>query len=438
MQRPVPESPITRWLQKQHSFVFVVYAITAAFGAYFCMYAFRKPFSVATFDGMTYAGVDYKIWLIVAQVIGYTLSKFSGIKVISELRGSRRVWLLLLFIGIAHAALLLFALTPVPYNIGFLFLNGIPLGMVWGIVFSYLEGRQFTELLGAGLSASFIVASGAVKTMGKWVMTEWGVSQFLMPFVTGLLFLPPMLLFAFLLNQLPPPTPQDEALRTHRQPMYSAERHHFFKLFAPGFILLVGFYILLTAFRDFRDNFAAELWTALGYGNAPYIFTASEIPIAIAVLIILGATMLIKNNMHALITYHFLIGGGAALVGISTWLYQVGILHPAAWMVLTGFGLYVGYVPFGCVLFDRLIAAFKYTGTSGFMIYVADAFGYLGSVGVLLYKNFGQPQLSWLQFFIASGYVLSAVGVVAMLVSVWFFYGKHLKTTSLIGKNGEL
>lgn len=438
MQRPISESPITRWLQKQQSFVFVVYAITAAFGAYFCMYAFRKPFSVATFEGLHYAGVDYKIWLIVAQVIGYTLSKFSGIKVISELKGSRRIWLLLLFIGIAHAALLLFALTPVPYNIGFLFLNGIPLGMVWGIVFSYLEGRQFTELLGAGLSASFIVASGAVKTTGKWVMTAWGVSQFLMPFVTGLLFLPPMLLFAFLLNQLPPPTPQDEALRTHRQPMYSAERHHFFKLFAPGFILLVGFYILLTAFRDFRDNFAAELWTALGYGNAPYIFTASEIPIALAVLIILGATMLIKNNMCALITYPILIGGGAALVGISTWLYQVGILHPAAWMVLTGFGLYVGYVPFGCVLFDRLIAAFKYTGTSGFMIYVADAFGYLGSVSVLLYKNFGQPQLSWLQFFIASGYVLSAVGVVVMLLSVWFFYSKHLKTTFLIGKNGEL
>ena len=35
-------------------------------------------------------------------------------------------------------------------------------------------------------------------------------------------------------------------------------------------------YVLLTAFRDFRDNFAAEIWTALGYGGEAGIFTASE------------------------------------------------------------------------------------------------------------------------------------------------------------------
>jgi len=421
-------TPLTGWLQRQNNVVFAAYAIIAAFGTYFCMYAFRKPFSVATYEGLSFAFVDYKIWLIVAQVIGYTLSKFTGIKVISELGSGNRAKLLLLLIGVAELALLLFAVVPVPYNIVCLFLNGIPLGMIWGIVFSYLEGRRFSEILGAGLSVSFIVASGAVKTVGKMVMTNWGVSQFYMPFVTGLIFLIPMLLFTYLLNQLPPPTPEDEALRTKRQPMNADDRKRFFGNFAFGFIVLVGFYILLTAFRDFRDNFAAELWSALGYGDTPYIFTVSEIPIAISVLAILGATMFIKSNIKALMVYHFLILGGAATIGISTWLYQAGILHPAIWMTLTGFGLYIGYVPFGCVFFDRLIAAFRYTGTSGFMIYVADAFGYLGSVGVVLYKNFGQADLSWLNFFIASAYVLSATGVVAMLASIRFFSRKHKQT----------
>lgn len=416
---------ITKWLQRQNDFVFACYAIFAAFGTYFCMYAFRKPFSVATYENLSFAYVDYKIWLIVAQVIGYTFSKFTGIKVISELGRNGRAKLLLLLIGIAEMALLLFAVVPVPYNIICLFLNGIPLGMIWGIVFSYLEGRRFSEILGAGLSASFIVASGAVKTVGKMVMTYWGVSEFMMPFVTGLIFLIPMAVFIFLLNELPPPTQQDEELRTKRLPMDATERKRFFKNFAFGFIILTLFYVLLTAFRDFRDNFAAELWGALGFGNMPFIFTASETPIAIFVLIILGATMYIKSNIKALMVYHWLILGGAIMIGISTWLYQAGIVHPALWMILTGLGLYVGYVPFGCVFFDRLIAAFKYSGTLGFMIYVADAFGYLGSVGVVLYKNFGQADLSWLSFFISSAYVISLTGIVAILTSMQFFYKKH-------------
>ena len=67
-----------------------IYAIIAAFGTYFCMYGFRKPFTVATFEGMAYWGVDYKLLLVIAQVIGYMLSKFIGIRSISNLsKGSR-------------------------------------------------------------------------------------------------------------------------------------------------------------------------------------------------------------------------------------------------------------------------------------------------------------------------------------------------------------
>ncbi len=39
-------------------------AALAAFGVYFCMYGFRKPFTVASFEGLAYFGVDYKILII--------------------------------------------------------------------------------------------------------------------------------------------------------------------------------------------------------------------------------------------------------------------------------------------------------------------------------------------------------------------------------------
>lgn len=81
-----------------------------------------------------------------------------------------------------------------------MFLNGLPLGMIWGIVFSYLEGRKTTEILGIILCTSFIVSSGVVKSAGMWIMQYWGVSEFWMPVVTGALFLLPLLVL-FLLEK---------------------------------------------------------------------------------------------------------------------------------------------------------------------------------------------------------------------------------------------
>ena len=93
-------------------------------------------------------------------------------------------------------------------------------------------------------------------------------------------------------------------------------------------------------------------------------------------------------------------------------------------MTLVSLGVYLSYVPFNSVLFDRLLATFRYVGTAGFLIYVADAFGYLGSVGVLFYKNFGQSELSWLHFFVLSGYVVAGLGLLFMVGSWLYFYRK--------------
>src|SRR5262245_47998797 len=121
------------------------WCVVAAFGAYFCMYAFRKPFTPSTYEGDRLGEVGYKTVLVTAQVLGYTLSKFLGIKFIAELTPQRRVASLLGLIGLAQLALLLFALTPAPFNFPWLFLNGVPLGMVFGLVLSFLEGRRRSE-----------------------------------------------------------------------------------------------------------------------------------------------------------------------------------------------------------------------------------------------------------------------------------------------------
>lgn len=419
------ETKITSWLKQTNGFWFTVYASMAAFCLYTCVYAFRKTFAAATFEGIAYWGIGYKELMVIFQVIGYGLSKFIGIKIISELQAHSRAKGILLMVTIAGISWLLFAIVPAPYNIIFLFTNGLPLGMVWGMVFGYLEGRRMTEVLGASLSVSFIFSAGLCRSAGGYIVRDWGVSEFWMPFTVACLALLPLLFFLWLLDRVPPPSLQDEALRTRRQPMNNAERRNFIKTFLPGIILFVLAYVLLTTYREIRDNFSAEIWKTLGYGNSPEKFTQTEVPISFAVLFIMGSLMLIKSNQVALMFNHVIIFIGMILIGASTLMYEQQMISPTLWMTLIGLGLYMGYVPFNSIFFDRLIAAFKYVGTVGFIMYVADSFGYLGSVSVILFKELSNYEISWLNFFIASGYTLSVAGSVLIFGSMVYFHLKH-------------
>ncbi len=411
-------------------FQFLLYGSFASFGTYFCMYAFRKPFTVATFENLSFWDIDYKIILIIAQVLGYMLSKFLGIKLISELKPSKRIYYLFGMIFFAESSLILFAITPIPYNFIFMFFNGLSLGMVWGVVFSYLEGRKLTEFLGVALCSSFIVSSGAVKTVGLLVMNSLQVSQFWMPAVTGALFIIPFVVFSLLLNKMPKPTKEDKRLRVERNPMTSKDRKKVFKTFFFPIVILVFFYLFLTALRDFRDNFSREIWDAIGFEGNTSVYTVSEIPIAILVLIIIGGLGFVKNNFKAFISYHYLLIFGTIFIGASTLLFQIGIISSMFWMICIGFGLYISYVPFNCIFFDRMIATFCIKGNAGYLIYIADAFGYLGSIVVLLYKNFGQNSISWLHFFINGTYFIAILGTVISFISLTHFRRKYKKKES--------
>src|SRR4051812_32665005 len=84
------EHIITQWLRRMPIAGFTLYTSLAAFCLYTCVYAFRKTFAAAAFDGLLFAGVGYKIWMVIFQVIGYAVSKFAGIKIIAELKATGR------------------------------------------------------------------------------------------------------------------------------------------------------------------------------------------------------------------------------------------------------------------------------------------------------------------------------------------------------------
>jgi hypothetical protein len=399
------------------------WCVVAAFGTYFCTYAFRKPFTAGAWDGPGLGGVGLKTLLVTAQVLGYTLSKFVGIKVIAEVRPPRRAALLLALVAAAELALLLFALTPAPYGAAWLFVNGLALGMVFGLVLGFLEGRRQTEALAAGLCASFIVADGVAKSVGAFLM-ERGVPEPWMPFRAGLLFVLPLLLFVWMLTRIPRPSGQDVASRSERTPLDGAQRRALFRRYATGLTLLVLVYLLVTVLRSVRADFAPEIWAGLlGTPAPPDAFTLSEIAVAAGVLLLTGATVWLRDHRRAFFVALGLAFVGAALIAAALLLRSAG-LSPLAFMVFIGLGLYLPYIVVHTTLFERLMALTRERGNIGYLLYLADAFGYLGYVAVLVARNLLAPGENFLSFFVLLSWATAGACVI-LLVPCWRYFATH-------------
>ena len=412
------------------------------------MYAFRKPFAAAKFEGEYFLGtaIGLKTAIVISQILGYAFSKYIGIKVCSEVTPAKRAVMLLGLVGFAQATLVLYGLLPGYGKVVAIFFNGLPLGMIWGLVVWYLEGRRTSELLLTGLSLSFILASGVVKDFGRalmegtvagwWNHVPWignavgshlgKVSEGWMPAVAGFHFLPVFWGSVWLLNQLPRPNASDVAERAHREPMKGSDRMAFVRQFAFGLTLLCVAYFFLTAYRDFRDNYQVEIFDGLGYPyqNNKTIITRTELLVTFGVMAVLAMLNLVRDNRLGLMCAFGIMTGGLALLGISTAMLQMGWISGFWWMTLTGLGSYLAYVPFGSVLFERMMACTRALGTAVFAIYLADAIGYTGSVGVQLYKDLVAGSVSRFGFFIGFTWFMCLLGVVFLVASALYFARK--------------
>lgn len=402
-----------------------VYLAVIVFFTYASIFAFRKPFTVATFEGLKYWNVSYQTLLIISQVLGYMLSKFYGIKFISELQRHKRWKTSLLMVGVAWLSLLLFALVPAPWGMLCFFVNGFTLGFMWGVVFSYVEGRRATDFIGVVLAVSFIFAGGFSRSVGKWLLLNWNVTEYWMPFATASLFAGPLILFYIFLEKSPLPDTADVAERTIRLPMNQPERKFFLKQFRFGVIAFVIIYLLLTIMRDLRDNYMANMWNELGYAKNAAVFAKTETITSLVILAFIGMMVFVRKNIKAFRIIHLLLMLGFTVAGVASLLFTKGLISGASWMQFTGLGLYIAYVLFNSVFFERLLAAFSIAGNVGFLIYVADAWGYLGSITVMLSKELFRLQLNWVSFYSQLVIVFALIGIVASVFSLLYFNQKH-------------
>ena len=403
-------SPSTQ--KKLSDLLFILYAGGAALLSYSLVYALRKPFTAATFDGMELFGMDYKIATSIIQIFGYMVSKFIGIKLISELKREGRLKFILVSIWVAELSLVLFGCLPRPFNVLALFFNGLSLGCMWGVIFSFLEGRRVTDLLASLFGLSIAVSSGTAKSIGLFVVNTLNVSEFWMPALIGAVALPLLAALGYLLDRLPRPTAEDKALRVERVTLDKQQRWNLFRSFAPVLTMLFFANLFLTVLQDVKEDFLVKILDVDAAGLSSWAFAKVDATVTLIILCMFGLMSAVRSNIKVLCMLLGLVTCGTATLSFLAFNYSALQLQPMTWLFLQSLSLYTVYLSFQTLFFERFIACFKIKGNVGFFIITLDFIGYTGTVVVLIFKELFNPAVNWLDFYnLMSGYVGIACSV---------------------------
>lgn len=402
--------------------LFVLWAGGTALLSYSLVYALRKPFTAAEFDGLQVAGMDYKIVVSIIQLIGYVCAKMLGIKYISELKPEGRLKFIVGSAALSEVSLVAFGLLPAPYNIFALFFNGLSLGCMWGVIFCFLEGRRTTDILASIMGVSMALSSGVAKSLGLYALNDLGVSEFWMPALVGAVAFPLLCFMGWMMTKFPAPTAADIAARTKRVTLDGRQRWQLFVKFMPLLIMLFGANLLLTVQRDIKEYFIVCIIDVSQVSSWAFAHLDS-----IATLVLLGVFALLSavgNHLRALclILIMSAIGMGTiAFLGAEAGSLNMPV---TAWLFLQTLCIDIAYLSFQTIFFERFIACFKVQGNVGFFIITIDFIGYLGTLCLLLFKEFQAPHIDWTSFYNGMSVYIGVACCLAFAGSIIYMINK--------------
>lgn len=416
-------------------FLFILWAGGAALLSYSLVYALRKPFTAASFENAEFFDMDYKVVVTISQILGYVVSKFIGIKLISELQSEERFKFILTSVLLAEASLILFGLLSTPFNVAAMFLNGLSLGCMWGVIFSFIEGRRVTDILASLLGVSMVISSGTAKSVGLYVMNHLHVSEFWMPALIGAVALPLLLLLGWALNKLPEPNKEDIAMKSERETLNGKQRWELFKSFMPFLSMLFIANIAIVILRDIKEDFLVNIIDVSAY--SPWLFAQIDSIVTLIILGIFGLMVLVKDNLKALSILFGLIIAGMIVMSVVSFGQQQLRLSPVIWLFIQSLCLYIAYLTFQTIFFDRFIACFRIRGNVGFFIVTTDFLGYTGTVLVLVLKEFYNPDINWAVFYNQFAGYVGIFCCVTFVCSFVYLHQRFRKETGVTAPREE-
>lgn len=407
----------------------ILWAGGAALLSYSLVYALRKPYTAASFEGLTFMGSDYKVAVTTIQILGYVIAKFFGIKIISELKKENRFRF---FVGsaiLAELALVGFGLLEAPYNVAAMFVNGLSLGCMWGVIFSFIEGRKVTDILASLLGVSMVFSSGVAKSFGLFAMNEMQIDQFWMPAVIGGFALPLLVFMGYMLKRLPQPTVEDIALRNERVVLDGKGRVALFRKYAPILTLLFIGNFMLLVLRDIKEDFLVNI---LDMSNqSSWLFARIDTIVTLIILGIFALFAFFRSNIRALLWLMTLVIAGCLTMTYVSFHYETLNLKPVTWLFIQSLSLYIAYLTFQTIFFDRFIACFRIKGNVGFFIALIDFIGYLGTVTLLSTKEFLNIELEWFALFNHIAGIVGATCSILFIVASILIHRKYMQGLKL-------
>lgn len=402
----------------------ILWAGGAALLSYSLVYALRKPYTAAAFEGLTFLGSDYKVAVTTIQILGYVISKFFGIKLISELKRENRFRFFVASAVMAEAALVGFGLLPMPYNVIAMFVNGLLLGCMWGVIFSFIEGRKVTDILASLLGVSMVFSSGFAKSFGLFAMNDLHIDQFWMPAVIGGCALPVLVFMGYMLKRLPRPTAEDIALRNERVTLDGKGRKALFIKYAPILTLLFVGNFMLLVLRDIKEDFLVNILDMSGQSS--WMFARVDTIVTLVILGIFALFIFFRSNIKAIMGLMALVLAGCLTLTYVSFNYNTLDLQPVTWLFIISLSLYIAYLTFQTIFFDRFIACFRIKGNVGFFIAMIDFIGYIGTVTLLFTKESLNIETDWFALFNHMACFVGATCTVLFLVAAVLIYKRYM------------
>ena len=204
-----------------------------------------------------------------------------------------------------------------------------------------------------------------------------------------------------------------------------------FKNFMPFLTMLFVANIAIVVLRDIKEDFLVNIIDMSGY--SPWLFTQIDSVVTLTILAIFGLMVLVKDNFKALsVLYGLIITGMMVMAFVSFGQERMG-LSPVTWLFLQSLCLYMAYLTFQTIFFDRFIACFKIRGNVGFFIVLTDFLGYTGTILVLVLKEFVGTRLDWAVFYNQLAGYVGIFCCATFVASFVYLRQRYRKETALCG-----
>ena len=146
----------------------------------------------------------------------------------------------------------------------------------------------------------------------------------------------------------------------------------------------------------------------------------------------------VKDNLKALSILFGLIIMGMIVMSVVSFGQERFQLPPVVWLFVQSLCLYIAYLTFQTIFFDRFIACFKIHGNVGFFIVTTDFLGYTGTVLVLVLKEFCNPHIDWAVFYNQFAGYVGIFCCITFICSFVYLHQRFRKENGLAAKNNAV